>query len=220
MSEALQIAAERRERAGKGAARQARREGKVPGVIYGGGEAPEIINVSFNTMLKQSNTGRFLSTLYKIEMDGKETLVIPRDLQLDVVNDRPIHVDFLRMDENSQINLNIAVRFINEDICPGLKAGGVLNVVRYEIELMCPALRIPEEIVIDLAEIESGESLHISGVTLPDGCTPTITDRDFTVITIAAPSGSAADDEEETEAEEGVEAEGGEEAAEGASEES
>ena len=213
MSEAAHIVAERRERAGKGAARQARREGKVPGVIYGGGEAPEIINLKHSELLKEWNKGRFLSTLYKVELDGKQVTVIPRDMQLDVVLDMPIHVDFLRLDENSRINLNIPVRFINDETCPGLKVGGVLNVVRHEVELMVPALNIPTEIVIDLAEVQAGDSIHISAIPLAEGCRPVIQDRDFTVATIAAPSGGAKAAAEDGEGEEegGAEEEGGEE---------
>ena len=217
MSEVFEIAAEKRERAGKGIARALRREGQVPAVIYGDSRDPEGIAVSRKDLTKLFNTGRLTSTLMDIELDGKKHRVIARDVQLHPVRDDILHADFLRLGKGAKIAVEVSVTFLNEETCPGLKQGGVLNVVRYSVELNCPADNIPEAIELDLAEAEMNDSLHISQVSLPDGVEPVISDRDFTIATIAAPAAlksesADADDEEAAEGEEAAEAtEGGDE---------
>jgi len=188
MSQTRSISAEKRDRAGKGSARSARRAGRVPAVIYGDGKAPESITLSFNELNNNINKGRFLSTLYNVEIDGRKERVLPRDVQFDVVTDAPLHVDFLRIGKGKKIPVMVPVHFTNEPASPGLKRGGVLNVVRHEVELLCPADEIPESIEIDLTGLEIGDGMHISRVTLPEGVTPTIIDRDFTIATITAPT--------------------------------
>ena len=201
MAETPVLEAVAREGVGKGAARSARREGFVPGVIYGGGSAPQTINVKFNTLLKQLKAGKFLSTLLNVKVDGQDNVVICRGVQRDVVKDLPVHVDFLRLGEKSRISLHIPVEFINHAASPGLKRGGVLTVVRQEVELMVTAGDIPEKLVVDLTGLAIGAHIHISDITLPAGTKPTITDRDFVIANIQAPSGlKSAEDEEEAEA--------------------
>lgn len=202
MAETPVLEAVARAGVGKGAARTARREGMVPGVIYGGGEAPQPINIKFNTLLKQLKAGKFLSTLLNVRIDGGDTRVICRGVQRDVVKDLPVHVDFLRLGEKSRINLFIPVEFINAEKSPGLKRGGVLTVVRHEVELVVTAGEIPERLVIDLEGAAVGDTLHISNVALPAGTRPTITDRDFVIANIQAPSGLKSSDNEEGETEE------------------
>lgn len=217
MSDIFELAAEKRERAGKGIARALRREGQVPAVIYGDSKDPEGIAVSRKELTKLFNTGRLASTLLDIDLDGKKHRVIARDVQLHPVRDDILHADFLRLGKGAKIAVEVAVNFLNEETCPGLKQGGVLNVVRYTVELSCPADNIPASIDLDLAEAEMNDSLHISQITLPDGVEPVISDRDFTIATIAAPaalkSESAGADDGEGEGEEAAEAteEGGEE---------
>jgi large subunit ribosomal protein L25 len=189
---------------GKGAARTARREGMVPGVIYGGGEPPQPINVKFNTLLKQLKAGKFLSTLINVKVDGQDNNVICRAVQRDVVKDLPTHVDFLRLSEKSRIALYIPVEYVNRDKSPGLKRGGVLTEVRPEIELVVTAGDIPEKVVIDLSGYDINDTIHISNVTLPPGTAATITDRDFAIANIQAPSGLRSE-EGEAEAEEAEE---------------
>jgi large subunit ribosomal protein L25 len=181
----IELNATARARAGKGAARQARREGKVPAVIYGDGKPPETIALDYNELWKQVLKGHFTSTVFEVVVDGKKHLVIPRDLQVDPVKDQPIHVDFLRIGKEGRIRVEVPVRFINEALSPGLKRGGVLNIVRHDIEVTCPYDKIPPYFEVDLAGLEIGRSIHISAVTLPAGVEPTIKDRDFTVATIA-----------------------------------
>ena len=192
---------------GKGAARQARRENLVPGIVYGGGVDPLPINLPFNELLKRLKAGRFLSTLFNMKVEGHEDVrVICRDVQRDVVKDLPTHVDFLRLRRTTKINLFIPVEFIGEEEAPGIKRGGVLTVVRPEVELIVTAGDIPEKITVDLTGLNIGDIVHISDVTLPAGAKPTI-DRDFVIANISAPSGLAAsDDEDEGEAETEVEA--------------
>jgi large subunit ribosomal protein L25 len=187
---------------GKGAARTARREGLVPGVIYGGGETPQTINIAYNALIKQLKAGRFLSTLLNVKVDGTDNNVICRAVQRDVVKDKPTHVDFLRLSEKSRISLFIPVEFTNRELSPGLKRGGVLTVVRNEVELVVTAGEIPERIVLDLTGTNINDTLHISNVALPDGVRPTITDRDFVIANIQAPSGLRSEDDEAAEAEE------------------
>ena len=203
MAETPVLEAVARTGVGKGAARTARREGMVPGVIYGGVAAPQPINVKFNTLLKQLKAGRFLSTLLNVRIDGADTRVICRGVQRDVVRDLPVHVDFLRLGEKSRISLFIPVEFVNADKSPGLKRGGVLTVVRHEVELVVTAGEIPEKLTIDLDGTQVGDTLHISNVALPAGARPTITDRDFVIANIQAPSGLKSSDNEEGEPEEG-----------------
>ena len=188
---------------GKGAARQARRDGMVPGVVYGGGADPVAINVPFNALLKKLKQGRFLSTLFNLKMDGHDDVrVICRNVQRDVVKDLPTHLDLMRLKRTTQINLFIHVNFENEDQCPGLKRGGVLTVVRPEVELKVTAGDIPESLTADLTGLDVGDTITISSITLPVGAKPTI-DRDFVIANIAAPSGlRASDNEDEDEAEE------------------
>ena len=198
---------------GKGAARQARRDGMVPGIVFGGEKDPLPINIPFNKLFKMLKAGRFKSTLFNLQVEGQEDVrVICRDVQRDVVKDLPTHVDFMRLRRTTKINLFIPVEFANEEAAPGIKRGGVLTIVRPEVELVVTAGDIPEKITVDLSGLMIGDSVTISGVTLPAGTKPTI-DRDFVIATISAPSGlSSSDDSEEGEAEgEGEEAAAGEE---------
>ncbi|WP_069299554.1 50S ribosomal protein L25/general stress protein Ctc [Neptunicoccus sediminis] len=202
MAEMPNIIATPRTGTGKGAARQARRDGLVPGVVYGGGEEPIAINVKFNELLKQLKAGRFLSTLFNLKVEGQEDVrVICRNVQRDVVKDLPVHLDLMRLRRTSRVNLFVPVEFINEETSVGLKRGGVLTVVRNEIELKVTAGNIPDAIEIDLADLDVGDIVHISDVTLPEGSRPMITDRDFVIANISAPSSlKSADDEAEDEA--------------------
>lgn len=209
------IAAELRDRAGKGAARAARRAGMCPAVIYGGKRPPLTINVSDRVIRKEAGKAAFFTTLLDIQVSGKKERVLPRDLQLHPVTDVPLHVDFLRVSASTRVVVAVPVIFLNEDASPGLEKGGVLNTVRHEVELSCLADSIPDQLEIDLTGTEVGDSLHASALTLPADTELTITDRDFTIATIAAPS--ALRSEEEEEAEEG-EAEATEEAEESAAE--
>jgi large subunit ribosomal protein L25 len=188
MGNSYQLTASAREKVGKGAARAVRREGQIPAVIYGGKEPPLSISLSDRDVFFKIHAGGFLTTVAEIVVNGETIRTLPRDFQLDPVSDRPMHVDFLRIDEGSKIKVEIPVQFVNELDSPGLKRGGVLNVVRHRVELLCPADRIPEKIVADLTGYEINDSLHISKVVLPEGVVPTV-DRDFTIATIAAPAG-------------------------------
>ena len=185
MSDQLTLSAEARERAGKGASRAIRRQGRVPAVIYGNNEAPQGIHVEERELVKLLNTGHFMNSV--IMINGTRTL--PKDVQFHPVTDRPLHVDFLRIGEHSTVRVNVPVRFENEEASPGLKRGGVLNVVRHELELVCDAAEIPDEVVIDLKGYDVGDSIHISAVALPKGAESAISDRDFTIATVVAPSG-------------------------------
>jgi large subunit ribosomal protein L25 len=180
-----ELKATARPRGGKGAARQARREGKVPAVIYGDGQPPETIALDYNELWKQVLKGHFTSTVFEVDVEGKKNRVIPRDLQVDPVKDQPIHVDFLRIGKDGRIRVAVPVRFVNDALSPGLKRGGVLNIVRHDIEVTCPYDKIPAFFEVDLTGLEIGRSVHISAIKLPEGVTPTIKDRDFTVATIA-----------------------------------
>lgn len=207
MAELPVVEATARAGSGKGAARQARRDGMVPGVIYGGNAEPQSINVKDNVLLKRLRAGKFMSTLVNVKVDGTDNRVICRAVQKDVVNDLPIHADFLRLTDRSRINLFIPVEFQNEDTCPGLKKGGVLTVVRPEVELKVTAGNIPEQLVVDLAEFEVGDTINISNIDLPAGTRAMITDRDFVIANISAPSSlkSSDDDEEGDDGAEGEE---------------
>lgn len=200
MSEALQLGAESRERAGKGASRAHRREGRVPAVIYGNKQDPVAIHVEEKLLMKMLQTGHFMNSVVEIEVNGKKERTLPRDVQFHPVTDRPIHADFLRIAANAPVTVNVPVRFEDEEKSPGLKRGGVLNIVRHEVEVVCPADAIPDDLVVSLAGFDVGESVHISAFKLPANVKPTISDRDFTVATIAAPSGLKAEEAEAAEA--------------------
>lgn len=218
MANVASFPAEARDRAGKGAARAARREGRVPGVIYGNKQDPVLITVDPVELIKQVTQPGFFGRVYEIEVGGNTHRVLPRDLQLDPVTDQPIHVDFMRFSASTRVNVEVVVNFLNEEECTGLKMGGVLNVVRHAVELRCAPDNIPEVLEADLTGLEIGDSIHISAIALPEGAELTITDRDFTVATIAAPTiveEVEDEDEEGLEGEEGVEVAEGEEAAEG-----
>jgi len=197
MAEMPVIEATSREGSGKGAARAARRDGFVPGVVYGGGKDSVSINIKHNALLKSLKAGRFLSTLINLKVDGEDNQVICRDVQRDVVKDLPIHADFLRLSQNSRLRLMIPVEFINEDACPGLRKGGVLTVVRKEVELNVVASDIPDHVTVDLTGLEIGDTVKISDITLPEGTRPTITDRDFMIANVSAPSVLIAEEDEE-----------------------
>ena len=188
MSDALTLPAETRDRAGKGASRALRREGRVPAVIYGGKEEPTPIHVEERALVRQLGTGHFMNSIVMIEVGGKTLRTLPKDVAFHPVTDRPLHVDFLRLAKNAKVEVAVPVVFVNEEASPGLKKGGVLNVVRHELELVCEADKIPSEINIDVTGLDVGDSIHISHVTLPEGSVSAITDRDFTIATIVAPS--------------------------------
>jgi large subunit ribosomal protein L25 len=220
MAEAIELKAWPRQRTGTGGARQVRREGRVPGIVYGDKEEPQNIALEFKAISKQIQTGHFQSTIFMLDVDGTKIRVIPRGVQLDPVRDFPIHVDFMRLSRDALVTVDVPVHFLNEPASPGLKRGGVLNVVRHDIPVRCPADKIPDHFDVDLTGLEIGDSVHISAIALPEGVTPTISDRDFTVATIV---GRAAEEEEAPAEEEEVEGaeeavEGAEEAAEGATE--
>ena len=196
MSEQLTLPAEQRERAGKGASRALRRDGRVPAVIYGDKKTPLSVHVDEKSLAKMLSTGHFMNSIVMIDAGGKSHRTLPKDVQFHPVSSRPIHVDFLRIGEHSTVTVAIPVRFDNEEDSPGLKRGGVLNVVQHELELVCDAAHIPNEIHIPLDGLEIGDSIHISQVKLPEGTTPAIDDRDFTVATIVAPSAMKAEEEE------------------------
>ena len=196
MSEQLTLSAETRERAGKGASRAMRREGRVPAVVYGNKEEPLAIHVEEKALVKMLSTGHFMNSVIMIEHGAGTARTLPKDVQFHPVTDRPMHVDFLRISEHSKVHVNVPIRFVDEEGSRGLKRGGVLNTVRHELELICDAAEIPEEILISLAGLDIGDSLHISSVTLPRGAESAITDRDFTIATIVAPSGLKMDEED------------------------
>ena len=201
------LVAEERAGTGKGAARAARRAGMVPGVVYGGDTDPLSIQIPFNVLLKKLKAGKFKSTLWNLKVEGQEDVrVICRDVQRDVVKDLPTHIDLMRLRRTSEINLFIPVEFINEDTCPGVKKGGMLAVVRPEVELVVTAGDIPEKLTVDLANSQIGDVITISSIERPKGARPTI-DRDFVIANIAAPGGISAADEDEEAGEEAAAAE-------------
>ena len=205
MSEQLTLSAETRERAGKGASRHLRREGRVPAVIYGNNEDPLSIHVEEKALVKALSGGHFMNTVVMVETGAAPVRTLPKDVQFHPVTDRPIHVDFLRLAKNATVTVAIPVRFTDEDKSPGLKKGGVLSIVRHDVEVTCPADSIPDDLVASLANVDVGESIHISAFNLPSNVKPTITDRDFTVATIAVPSAMRSE-QEEAAAGEGAEA--------------
>jgi large subunit ribosomal protein L25 len=188
MGQTYELSATVREKVGKGAARAVRRQGQIPAVIYGGKQPPVAIHLSDRDVYFKIHGGGFLTTVATIDVGGEKVKVIPRDFQLDPVSDHPIHVDFLRVVAGSKVTVEVPVHFVNEGAAPGIRRGGVLNVVRHRVELLCPAEAIPDHIVADLTGLNINDSLHISAIALPEGVRPTIA-RNFTVATIAAPAG-------------------------------
>jgi large subunit ribosomal protein L25 len=180
-----EIKATQRRQSGKGGARGIRREGDVPGIVYGGGKDPEAIALNERELALLVARGKFLSTVFELDLDGRKLQVIPREVQVDPVKDTPLHVDLQRVTPTARIRVNVPVRFINESLSPGLKRGGVLNVVRHEIEVTCPANAIPDHFEFNLEGLDIGRSVHISAIKLPEGVRTTIINRDFTVATIA-----------------------------------
>lgn len=221
MTEIVNLHAEMRERAGKGAARAVRRAGRVPGVVYGGKKAPLLVSVDPRDIRRGLDAGIFFSTIYNLDVGNEVERVIPRDVAMHPVKTMPQHVDFMRVTADTRITVEVPVHFLNEEECPGLKRGGVINVVRYHVEVHCGIDNIPQGFDLDLAGLDIGDSIHASKLALPQGVTLAITDRDFTIATIAAPTVVS---EEETAAAapaaEGAEAPAeGEEPAEGAEDE-
>jgi len=198
MAKIFELAVTARNRAGKGAARAERRQNRVPGVIYGDKKEPQMISADYKSLWTHVQTGRFLSTLVDLDVEGTKIRTIPRDIQFDPVRDTLVHVDFLRLGKGARIAVEVPVHFYNYEEAPGIKRGGALNVVRHEVELFCPAESIPDQIDIDLSGFNIGDSIHISYVKLPEGVTPTISDRDFTIATIA---GAGPEEVEEVEEE-------------------
>jgi len=185
MAELIELKATAREGTGKLANRALRAQKMVPAVVYGGERGPANVALEYRLVWQHYQTGHFLSTVYLLDVDGKKERVIPRDVQVDPVRDFPIHVDFMRVSRTSRIDVEVPVHFVNEEASPGLKRGGVLNIVRHEIEFSCPADAIPESITVDLTGLEIGDSVHISSIKLLEGITPVIADRDFTIASIA-----------------------------------
>ena len=188
MSEQLTLSAEARDRAGKGASRALRREGRVPAVIYGNNEEPQSIHVEEKLLNKLLGTGHFFNSVVMVEVGGKAVRTLPKDVAFHPVTDRPLHADFLRVSEHATVHVNVPVRFDNEDASPGIKKGGVLNIVAHEIELIVDAAEIPDDVVVDLTGLDVGDSIHISAVKLPKGAKAAHDENDFTVATIVAPS--------------------------------
>ena len=197
MSENTLISADLRNRVGKGSARAARRAGKIPAVIYGDKKQPISIEIEARMIRKIINEPGIFSRLLDINVDNGKHTVLMRDIHFHPVTDDPMHFDFLRVSQSSTVSVSVGVEFINEAICPALKIGGVLNIVRYEVELNCLPTSIPEKITVDLSEAKIGDSIHISAVELPEGVTPTITDRDFTIATLQSPGGGVKNEEDE-----------------------
>jgi large subunit ribosomal protein L25 len=188
MSDMLTLSAETRDRAGKGASRAMRREGRVPAVVYGNKQEALAIHLEEKALIKAMSNGHFMNTVVMIDGVGELVRTLPKDVQFHPVTDRPLHVDFLRIGEHTTVHVNVPVVFIDEEKAPGIKRGGVLNIVRHELELICDAAEIPDHIDISLDGLDVGASIHISSVTLPSGSKSAIDDRDFTIATIVAPS--------------------------------
>ena len=197
MSENTSIGATLRSRVGKGSARAARRAGRIPAVIYGDKQAPLSIEMEERVVRKVIHEPGIFGRLLDINVEGDTATVLTRDIQMHPVTDEPLHLDMLRVGKSSTVSVGVPVEFINHEKSPGLKIGGVLNVVRFEVELDCPAGNIPEKIVVDLDDVKIGDSIHISAITLPEGVTPTITDRDFTVATLQSPGGGVKNEDED-----------------------
>ena len=203
MTDITVLTANAREKVGKGSAREARRQGNIPAVIYGDKKSPIPIVVEQKILVRHLNTGGFFNTLFDIDVNGELNRVLPRDVQVHPVTDVPEHVDFLRVSATTKVSVEVPVEFIGDDVSPGIKSGGVLNVVRYTVEVSCTPDLIPNTLLLDLSSAEIGDSLHISAVNLPEGVTPTISDRDFTIATIVAPTvvrdEATSDDESDSE---------------------
>ena len=198
-----ELKAELRERVGKGSSRELRRKGLIPAVIYGDKQEPVAISLPSKEVTLKIHSGGFMTTVATIDVGGKKISVLPKDYQLDPVRDFTVHVDFLRVGANTQVNVEVPVHFINEEKSPGIKIGGVLNIVRHEVELHCPADAIPEFLTADLSGLKIGDGIHISNIKLPEGVTSVIGDRDFTIATIVSPAGGTSGEEEATPAAEG-----------------
>ena len=198
MSDQLTLSAETRNGAGKGASRELRRQSRVPAVIYGNKQEPELIHVEEKALIKLLMTGHFSNSVVEIELGGKKQITIPKDVAFHPVSDRPLHVDFLRIVKGAKVDVEVPVMFVNEGASPGLKRGGVLNIVRHELELICENDKIPDDIQIDVSGFDIGDSIHISNVKLPTGSESKITDRDFTIATIVAPSALKSSDGDTT----------------------
>ncbi len=204
MSDKLKLSAETREKAGKGASRALRREGRIPAVIYGDKKDPETIHVAERDLQKLLDTGHMMNSLVEVSIGQNKFRTLPKDVSLHPVTDRPLHADFLRLSKDATVEVEVPVVFINQEDSPGLKRGGVLNVVRHEIELICDAARIPDQIEIDVTGMEVGDSVHISAVNLPEGSKSAITDRDYTIAGVVAPSALKKADGEGEDADEGA----------------
>lgn len=202
MSENFVLKADLRSRVGKGSSRELRRNGQIPAVIYGDKQEPLAIAIPYKEVYYKIHGGGFKTTIISIDVDGKKINVLPKDYQLDPVRDFPMHVDFLRVSAKSVVTVNVPVQFKNEEASPGIKRGGVLNIVRHEVELVVAANAIPDNLEVDLTGLEVGDTVHFSAIDLPEGAAPVIQDRDFTIATIAAPAGLKSDDNAETEEEE------------------
>jgi large subunit ribosomal protein L25 len=203
MSDLLTLSAETRERAGKGASRAMRREGRVPAVVYGNKQEALAIHLEEKALVKAMSNGHFMNTVVMIDGVGEAVRTLPKDVQFHPVTDRPLHVDFLRISEHTTVHVAVPVVFTDEEKAPGIKRGGVLNIVRHELELICDAAEIPDHIDISLEGLEVGASIHISSVTLPQGAKSAIDDRDFTIATIVAPSALKSSEGEGEDAAEG-----------------
>lgn len=201
MSDLLTLSAETRDRVGKGASRALRRENRVPAVIYGNKEDPLGIHIEEKLLLKALHTGHYFNSVVMIDVGGQQVRTLPKDVAFHPVTDRPIHADFLRISEHAKVHVEVPVHFIDEALSPGIKRGGVLNIVRHEVELICDAAEIPDEISVSLSGYNVGDSIHISAAKLPAGVTPAISDRDFTLATIVAPSGLKSKEDAEAAAE-------------------
>jgi len=197
MAETVELKAERKTATGSAAAKKLRKTDAIPAIVYGGTKTPEMITLQRKALWKEVESGTFMSTVYTLDVAGKKERVIPRNVQLDPVRDFLVHVDFLRVSRTSRIDVEVPVTFVGEEESPGLNRGGTMNVVRYTIELNCPAEEIPDTIEIDVSGLDIGDSVHISAVKLPESATPTITDRDFTIASIAAPSALKSEEDED-----------------------
>lgn len=215
MSDIVKMSVEPRPGVGKGAARAARRAGYVPGVIYGDKKDPVTIQIKGNELLKTLNSGGFYTTVFDIDVAGDVNRVIPKDIQKNKLNGLPEHVDFMRLTKGAKIVVNLPLQFLNEEECVGLKAGGTLNVARYEVEVTVAPDNIPEAIEVDLTKFEIGDTIHFSNAIALDGVEPTITDRDFTLATILEPRSAVEEEETEETPETEVTGQGDEPAAEG-----
>ena len=207
MDEVVAITAQPRDSAGRGVSRALRRAGRIPAIVYGGDQNNLLVSVELRQLAREIHRGGFGNRLYDVEIAGEKHRVLPRELQVDPVTDVPVHVDFLRLSGAARVNLMVPMVFIDEEGSPGLKRGGVLNVVRYDVEFECRADAIPQSIVVSLDGLDIGDSVHIRDVTLPEGVRPTISDHNFTVATIAAPTVQVEEEVEEVEEEEGIEGE-------------